>query len=143
MKTLAPHNFDDGSFCLQFHHIALWAQSVNADKIPGLLPSIAVLVAFRGAGASISDIMDHLGTAAQHVLFGELAIDILHPFEHNKLYHVKTQIMSSERKVGRKSGDFDRVKLSYSISDSDKTQKTAVVTQTWIVARPQEADLAA
>lgn len=128
---------------LQFHHIALWAQSVNADKNPGILPSIAVLVAFRGAGASISDLMAHLETEPKNVLFGELAIDIVHPFKAEKLYTIKTRMVNSERKFGKKSGAFDRVALSYRISSPEEGLNIALVTQTWIVGRPQGVDLAA
>lgn len=130
---IAGHTFPSGNFTLQPHHAALWADAVQAGEIDGVLPSIALLVCFRGAGASISDIMDVLETEPADVLFGEIGLEIDTPFAIGRNYSIETSIVGSERKHGAKLGTFDRVTLRYSLLDSD--QRAAEVTQVWMVSR--------
>ena len=143
MLIQVPYDFPDGYFTLQPHHSTLWSQSVNADQIVGILPSISVMIAFRGAGASISEVMTHLKTDAKNVLFGELAIKSISPLKLQTPYLVKMRLIRSERKTGRKSGVFDRVKLGYTIKGAEAGLEVSLVNQTWIIRRFEETNLAA
>ena len=136
MQVRPAHTFPEGYFTLEPHHVVLWSNTVGAQKIEGVIPSVAIMMAFRGAGASIAEIMEHLNTDAKRVLFGEIAIDILKPIKLGVRYCVKTWIIDSERKLGRKYGVFDRVRLCYAISGTANLE-VATVKQSWIIGRPE------
>jgi len=133
-----PHIFAPGRFTLRPHHVALWTDAVAGDaneaaRIGGVLPSIALLLCFNGAGASIDDIMATLDTKPERVLFGEIELEIDRPLRAGLTYSIDTAIVGSEHKHGRKTGPFDKVTLRYALSEGDR--RAATVTQTWIISR--------
>ncbi len=132
----AAHTFPAGHFVLHPHHVELWTSAVSDEPVAGVLPSIALLICFRGAGASIGDIMQVLRTDPGNVLFGEIALEFDSPFRAGAAYTVETSIIGSERKHGRSLGTFDKVTLRYTLLEADR--RIAEVTQIWMVSRGEE-----
>jgi hypothetical protein len=130
------HQFPRGYFTLSHHHAWLWADAVKSD--PKLMPhpGLAILVAFRGAGTTIAEVMAHIETTPQHVQFGELDIAFEKPLRIGSRYSVDLAILLSERKTGRSMGVFDLVTLRYAIIERGGDLCTELV-QRWVVARPQ------
>src|SRR3546814_18986084 len=110
-----PHILAPGRFTLRPHHVALWTDAVAGDaneaaRIGGVLPSIALLLCFNGAGASIDDIMAILDTKPERVLFGEIELEIDRPLRAGRTYSIDPALVRSENKHGRHAGPVGKVK---------------------------------
>lgn len=125
--------FPDGAFRLERHHAWLWADAIEGERDEGVHPGVAVMIALRGSGASIADVMAHLEVQPQRVLFGELGLAFDRPLAVGTDYRIETEIVSIERKSGRRFASFDRVALDYRLND--RAGNVAAVRQIWIVDR--------
>ncbi len=126
--------FEEGGFTLQAHHVALWHDAVQCSSDLGINPGIACLIAFRGAGVSISELMDLLMAEPGRVLFGEIEFTFDEPFVVGSKYRVQVAITAIERKQGRRYAWFDCVTLEYRILAGDG-HSVATVGQQWVVIR--------
>lgn len=126
--------FEAGCFTLRSHHLALWHDAVQCSSLLGINPGIACLIAFRGAGVSISELMGLLRAEPGRVLFGEIEFTFDEPFVVGSHYRVQVAITAIERKQGRRYALFDRVTLEYRILASDG-HPAATVGQQWVVVR--------
>lgn len=126
-----------GRCTLSAHQAWLWADAVGADPAAGVHPGVAYMVAVRG-GASIAEVMELLDAEPSACLFGELGFAFASPLAVGRTYAVDAQIVSVERKSGRRFPVFDRVELEYRVSDANTRADVVTVTQVWVVVRSED-----
>lgn len=130
------HRFPSGRFTLERHHAWLWADAVQSVHKTTPHPGVAIMIAFRGCGASIQQVMDHLNTDPQNVLFGELDLVFVAPLRTETTYIVDLGISTIDHKKGGRIGNFDLVTLNYVIQDAQANICCTELTQKWVVMRP-------
>lgn len=136
---LEGHRFPGGTYRLPAYETWLWADAVGATPDPDAAhPGMAYVVGLLGAGASIQDIFGLLGADANSgVLFGRIEMAFLSPLVPDREYRVDGEVLTVERKHGKRTGPFDRVTFRHHIyaTGHDDGQPVAVVTHTWIFPR--------
>lgn len=107
----------------------LWSDAAGSKELP---ISAAYLIVTR-AGPTITELMAMLDTKADGVLFGNLDIDLEQPLRTGTEYTVMSTFRSVERRIGRRTGPFDLVRLVHTLSTVEGP--AAEIGQTWIVPR--------
>jgi len=98
------------------------------------------MVGLHGGGLSIGGIMEMFETDADAgVMFGEIEFDFGGVVRADETYDVVGEVLSVDRKYGRKAGAFDRVKFVHRLHTSGDTDPTVTVTHTWIIPRQEAA----
>lgn len=135
---LCGHRFPEKLVTLGEHTAALWADVVLADAGPDRAhPSLGYVLAMRGC-VSIEEIFELLETDAQSgVLFGECALEFDHPLVPGTCYTLDGEILSVERKVGRRAGAFDRLTFAVRIRERDTGRPVCTNTNTWMIPREE------
>ncbi len=148
---LEGHRFPGGDYHLPAHEAWLWADAVGGDPRAEVAhPALAYMIGLHGGGASVQDIFDLLEADADSgVLFGEIELDLAAPIVAGRDYRVEGEVLSVERKEGRRAGMFDRVTFQHRIhlvgegegahgvgdSRGGVGEQIAAVTHTWIFPR--------
>jgi acyl dehydratase len=137
---LEGHRFAGGTYTLGPHMAWLWADTVLDEPNPDLAhPSLGYVLAMRGC-VSITELFDLLGTDAEAgVMFGECELTFERPLSVGATYDLEGEILSIERKEGRRSGPFDRLRFQVRIREHVGGQLVCTNTNTWMIPREGEA----
>ena len=144
-EHLEGHRFPGGRFHLPAHEAWLWADAVGGSPRSEVAhPALAYMIGLHGGGASIQDIFDLLGADADSgVLFGGIELDLAAPIRPGADYRVEGEILNVERKLGKRTGAFDRVTFQHRIFAAEPGEtpagedRLAAVTHTWIFPRAE------
>lgn len=141
MTSVVGHRFPGGAYHLPDYVSWLWTDAVTAAPDPAAAhPGIAYMVALHGGRASIQDIMDLLGTAADAgVQFGEVAFEFDGVLSPGATYQVDGEVLAVQRKAGRRTGPFDLATFQHRLREQAGGPPVATVTHTWVVPRPEAA----
>lgn len=134
---LAGHRFPGGTYTLPGYESWLWSDAVMATPNKSFAhPEIAYMVGLQGGGASIADIMELLDADADSgVMFGELDMEFMRPLRPGTAYLVSGQVISVERKEGRKAGAFDRATFVHELREEGASDISTRITHVWIFPR--------
>lgn len=140
-ENLEGHRFPGGEYHLPGYEAWLWADAVGGS--PGseaAHPALAYMIGLHGGGASIQDIFDLLDADADSgVLFGEIDLELTAPIRPDGRYRVEGEVLTVERKEGKRAGVFDRVTFQHRLYPAEATdgeaERAAAVTHTWIFPR--------
>jgi hypothetical protein len=134
---LNGHALPRGTYTLQPHTAWLWADTVLDEPDPVLAhPTLGYVMAMRGC-ASITELFELLETDAESgVMFGECELTFEQPLAVGASYDLEGEILSVERKEGRRSGRFDRMTFVVRIRDRDGGALVCTNTNTWMIPRP-------
>lgn len=137
---LIGHQFTGGTYSLEPHVAWLWGDAALDRPEPPLAhPSLAYVMAIRGC-VEISELFRLLGTDAESgVLFGECELSFEQPLTIGQRYELDGEILSVERKKGRRSGPFDRVRFQVRMREADGGRPVCTNTNTWMIPRSEEA----
>lgn len=137
---LRGHRFPGGTYTLPGYICWLWADA--AKLTPDHLvahPGLIYLVAIRGAGVSIQDIFDLMdATTDSGVVFGEYKADVHGTLRPDATYECEGEVISVERKSGRRAGMFDKLSFQVTIREQGTSEPVAVTTNDWIFPRKGE-----
>ena len=135
---LAGHRFPGGIYTLGEHVSWLWADSVLAPPDDQAAhPTLGYVAAVRGC-VSIGELFDLLDTSPEAgVMFGECALTFERPLTAGATYDLDGEIISIERKEGRRSGPFDRLTFEVRIRDQGSGALVSTNTNTWIIPRKE------
>ncbi|HEY4097432.1 MAG TPA: hypothetical protein VGM33_18055 [Baekduia sp.] len=138
---LAGHRFPGGRYTLPAYESWLWTDAVAGTPDPlAAHPEIAYMIGLHGGGASIADIMALLGADEDSgVMFGELQFAFDGVLRPGAAYDVAGEVVSVERKEGRRAGVFDRATFVHRIAEAGACAPVATVTHVWIFPRKDEA----
>lgn len=138
--AIAGTPFPGGEYHLPGYVAWLWADAVMAQ--PGEAsahPGIAYMIGLHGGGASIQDIMDLLQTSADAgVQFGEIEFSFNAPVRPEATYHVDGEVLSVERKQGRRTGPFDLATFQHRLRLDPAGPVVVAITHTWVIPRPDD-----
>lgn len=134
---LAGHRLPGGTYTLPSYEAWLWADAALATPDPEVAhPGIAYMVGLHGGGASIADLFALLEADEDSgVLFGEVDFDFAATLRPGATYAVDGEVVSVERKQGRRAGVFDRVAFVHRIADAVSGAPVARVSHVWIFPR--------
>ncbi len=137
---LAGHTFPGGTYTLPSYVSWLWTDAARLPPDPQIAhPGLIYLVAIRGSGVSIQDIFDLMdATADSGVVFGEYQVQVNGTLRPNATYDCDAEVISVERKSGRRAGVFDKLSFRVSIREQGATEPVAVTTNDWIFPRAGE-----
>jgi hydroxyacyl-ACP dehydratase HTD2-like protein with hotdog domain len=95
-------------------------------------------MAMRGC-TSITQLFELLGADAEAgVMFGECGLTFERPLRVGARYDLDGEILSIERKHGRRSGAFDLVTFEVRIREHDSGELACTNLNTWIIPRAEE-----
>ena len=136
---LNGHRFPGGATTLGKHVAWLWADAAMTAPDPDVAhPSLGYVLAVRG-GVSIEQLFALLDTSPEAgVVFGECTLDFERSLTPGRDYSLEGEIVSVERKSGRRSGPFDRLTFQVRIIDADDGGTVCTNTNTWIIPRPEQ-----
>jgi hypothetical protein len=137
---LTGHRFTGGTYRLEAHVAWLWGDAaLDRPEPPRAHPSLAYVMAMRGC-IDISELFRLLGTDSEAgVLFGECELAFEQPLAVGCEYELEGEILSVERKHGRRSGPFDRVRFQVRVHEAPGGRSVCTNTNTWMIPRRVEA----
>lgn len=137
---LKGHTFPGGTYTLPGYINWLWTDAAQLTPDPEIVhPGLIYLVAIRGSGVSIQDIFDLMdATADSGVVFGEYKVQINGVLRPDTAYDCDAEVISVERKRGRRAGVFDKLSFQVTIREQGRAEPVAVTTNDWIFPRKGE-----
>jgi hypothetical protein len=137
---LARHRFPGGTYELPGYVSWLWTDAAQLAPDPQRAhPGLIYLVAIQGSGVSIQDIFDLMdATADSGVMFGEYKVEIHGTLRPDTTYDCTAEVISVERKSGRRAGVFDKLSFDVTIREQGSADLIAVTTNDWIFPRKGE-----
>jgi hypothetical protein len=139
---LAGYRFPGGRYTLPEYVAWLWEDCILAEHDAGSAhPSLAYFVAMAGLGASIGDVMALLdGSPDSGVMFGENELELQATLRPGATYECAGEIVSVERKTGRRAGTFDKLTFRIDVHEPGGYALVAVCTSSWIFPRRDVGD---
>jgi hypothetical protein len=137
---LAGHKFPGGTYTLPGYVNWLWTDAAQLTPDPKVAhPGLIYLVAIQGSGLSIQDVFDLMdATADSGVMFGEYKVEAHGTLKPDTTYDCEAEVVSVERKSGRRAGVFDKLSFEVRIREQGSDELIAVTTNDWIFPRKGE-----
>ena len=134
---LAGHRFPGGTYTLDGYVSWLWEDCILADHDAQVAhPSLGYFIAMGGIGVSIGEIMALLdGSPDSGVMFGENELDLRGALRPGSTYECAGEIVSVERKSGRRAGTFDKLLFRIEVREQGRDDVLVVCTSSWIFPR--------
>jgi hypothetical protein len=112
LKKLIGYQFPGGSYTIEHYRNWLVNDVVGAEQRDDRLahPMFCYFAALASMGLSLGDLFSLAGASADDgVMFGEAEIEIRRPLRVGETFEVSGEIITVDRKEGRKTGVFDVV----------------------------------
>jgi hypothetical protein len=138
---LAGQRLPDGEIELTPQMAWLWAHSVTAQPTREVgHPTTAWLLAMKGSGLSLDELFALVdATADSGVVLGESELEFHRVLHVGQRYIVRARILEVVRKVGRRSGPFDRMKLVLELHELPGDELAFQLTNTMVFPRGDPA----
>ena len=120
LHRVVGHRFPGGRFTIAPYEHWLTCDVVLAEPTRAGVahPMYVYYAALGGMGISLDELFALVGaTADDGVMFGEAAIEVVHPLEVGATYEVRGEVTGAERKSGRRAGVFDIVTFALDVID--------------------------
>jgi hypothetical protein len=134
---LTGHRFPGGSYTLPEHVSWLWEDCILAEHDRTVAhPSLGYFIAMAGLGATIGEVMALLGASPDSgVMFGENELLLNGALRPGASYACEGEIVSVERKSGRRAGVFDKLTFRIDVREREGGTCVVVCTSSWIFPR--------
>ena len=136
MQELVGYRFPPGSYEIEHWENYLLTEATAGPHFSSAYahPSFLFHAPLAAVGLTYQEIFDLCGAeSTDAVRAGEYDWEILRPLEEGIQYQAHGQILSVERKAGKRAGVFDAVVFEIELSDT--TGVAARVTNTWLFLR--------
>jgi hypothetical protein len=139
---LAGHRFPGATYTLPEYVTWLWEDCILAEHDASAAhPSLAYFVAMAGLGTTIAEVMALLeGSPDSGVMFGENELELRGVLRPGCTYECAGEIVSVERKAGRRAGVFDKLTFRVDVREAGDPAPVAVCTSSWIFPRRDGGD---
>ena len=138
MRELVGYRFPSGSYKIEHWENYLLTEATSGEHFSSAYthPSFLFHAPLAAVGLTYQEIFDLCGAeSAAAIRAGEYDWEILRPLEEGVRYQAQGQILSVERKAGKRAGVFDAVVFEIELSDT--TGVATRVTNTWLFLRTE------
>ena len=138
MQELVGYRFPSGTYKIEHWENYLLTEATAGEHFSSAYahPSFLFHAPLAAVGLSYQEIFDLCDAeSADAVRAGEYDWEIFRTLEEGIQYQAQGQILSVERKTGKRAGVFDAV--AFAIELSDTTGVAARVTNPWLFLRPE------
>lgn len=134
---LVGHRFPGGRVRVEDWFDALWCHATLSERRPPLAhPGLAYVACLEGSGTSIQGLFDLVGADADSgAMFGEQRLEFRGPLRIGVDYEVEGEVVSIERKQGRRAGAFDLFTFVWRLREPGAREPLVVNTNTFVFPR--------